>query len=1634
MISEVKSLVPQDLSLIPKKEIINPMRKLILTILIGLQATLTSVDAQNFYPVYVTPTLTPPYSLKLSDYSKFGSQHLVVNITVNDMQIANMPVKLRIKMETAGVTVENLPTINTAPIYLDGGSNHIVFGKELEDYFNIKNLVFKGYSKEAYSRTGQLPEGFYQFTVEVLHFQTNKRISNAGTATAWIALGKPPVLKTPLDGADMGEFKGMPIVFSWLASNVGTPISAGSIQYKFEMWEMRIDGISPYSVATSMPVFYEATTFNTMHSFYPATTMMEPGMKYAWRVTASDASGFVPFEQDGHSEIRTFTYKSKCGPVENLTAKNVGSTGTFSWEPQDNHTSFNVEMRQPVSGWTSASETYDSKATFYELTGNTTYEMRVQAVCNGDPQSVSDHSEWTSLTIPRKKPIIDTSSCPDCKCEENTNSGEINNFELRGDLKPGDTLLNRFGKTRYIVKTAEPQGNGMYKGIFLYWAEIWNIKFICEYWDLSVNTDDVIVNMDFESVYDPQFVLDVDSTVNYFTGLANTFDSLNTWEIKDTLKINEPITSVYVNGGDSVIAVTLDENGNVTEKVIAPNTNNLEKVLLEGKDGEKYVVTKYGGIMGVDEYKKTGGNENKIDDYNREKEKGQLSETVKVDFKASEAQQYGFDSYTADKTFLQQHYRALDNGYRPAWKSISSFATDKVAVSNANKTISFRDEMGIPALVKGNELVIRGAYDGAETALYAYQAVNDTTEKIVGKLNIASYDEEIKKVYLVPVNAPIKASEAELEKVLNRIYSQAVVKWKVEKLGKITVTNFENGEMTHGGSSRTTAYNNDQKETVRVFRENNELEQGAYYLFFINNVQGKQGDIAGYMPFQRQVGFIYDNPNLEVIAHELGHGAFNLKHTFSKEEFIAPEMATQNLMDYKGGTELWKHQWDLVQSPKKMLFAWSKDEEESAMMDRVATIIKAMQEANVNTPGSIIELPWYGGASAMEGKVTIGNDEIDCEIIPKSKDYINGNKIKYTVPDFREYFAMPGSSNKNYYSCNGYEISFEQFKIKVKPPIIRIYDYDYLKEQTFKVRNYINNNASVPDIDYAALVKKYNNRYISAASQDDKRSVVKEFLEEDIYSKYYAGLSVDLRVAAIKGVMDIRHLYININDKEEQEILFLLNNINDEDISEFLEELETEQYNNKSLAINMLNDFQDAVSVAEAFGTQRDYYTSLLQVFIKLSVKDQTRIDALANYEPTQTIKLNIAPWWQQAKVKDFNYKLEQKNNQIILQEECYLPTGEKVQRINSQGLPVAGVYDYVYEWIESNSSQAYSPFDLVVLDDRSNLNSSILERIYAGETVLDGLKVLPAAAMHYIKKKNRNQTIEGLSYITVDLLAMAVGVGELALAGKVISNSRKVVVVIDVMNSAANIAVNTTDLQNDETIVKWLIMYNMGTMFANLSSMYRGTRNIANVGAKVDGAWKTFLDDDFVKAIRNEVLSNDELIKKYPNLSLDELTAIKVYTSDEKRNGEFIYKALNTELRAGKLSDFNKGLNDLINKGLSKLTPYNGSKVYRGIYGDEADIAKKWKVGDDITFKDFKSSSVSDNVAESFMHSNGGDVVYEISNPKGYDICKISCIPGESEIVFKSGSLFKVKELSYLPRITESDPLIRIIKLELVK
>jgi hypothetical protein len=143
------------------------------------------------------------------------------------------------------------------------------------------------------------------------------------------------------------------------------------------------------------------------------------------------------------------------------------------------------------------------------------------------------------------------------------------------------------------------------------------------------------------------------------------------------------------------------------------------------------------------------------------------------------------------------------------------------------------------------------------------------------------------------------------------VYAPAIANFTVSKKAFTTsiTSPFDNTVTDKMG------YNKVQDALIKAFKDSVTINKKALYLFFIKE-NTTHSDIKGHMPFNQPFGFIYAaNQSIteltRTMAHELGHGAFRLKHTFSNEnEFVQDQGQTPNLMDYASGSELLKYQWD----------------------------------------------------------------------------------------------------------------------------------------------------------------------------------------------------------------------------------------------------------------------------------------------------------------------------------------------------------------------------------------------------------------------------------------------------------------------------------------------------------------------------------------------------------------------------------------------------------------------------------------------------------------------------------------------------------------------------------------------------
>src|SRR5690554_1378477 len=201
----------------------------------------------------------------------------------------------------------------------------------------------------------------------------------------------------------------------------------------------------------------------------------------------------------------------------------------------------------------------------------------------------------------------------------------------------------------------------------------------------------------------------------------------------------------------------------------------------------------------------------------------------------------------------------------------------------------------------------------------------------------------------LPRNCPISKSAS-------MKYGSAVINWNVHFDEPIEVGRINEAEFKVEGTAMLSKYTSDMNRVIRTYKRNRPADDNSLYLFFVELSDLGTGR-KGFMPLAGNFGFIFNFSvsDFDLLAHELAHGAFNLRHTFSdKAQHYFPVQQTANLMDYAGGTDLWKYQWDLIHNPERVLFAWGQDEEEGAMISADWTfIVERIRCARYNGDASI---------------------------------------------------------------------------------------------------------------------------------------------------------------------------------------------------------------------------------------------------------------------------------------------------------------------------------------------------------------------------------------------------------------------------------------------------------------------------------------------------------------------------------------------------------------------------------------------------------------------------------------------------------------------------------------------------------
>ena len=937
-----------------------------------------SAHAQQ-YPVQASVQLLPPYSVYLSDYA---NERLVVQLQLRDISKGEIPVRLRWQIRGGGVYLETnttyLPTPNTVgvgmPLRLDG--------YDLAPYLRPENLLGNG-GTAAWRRQAQLPEGMYTFCVQVLDDVTGAVVSNAACASAWLLRHEPPFLNLPEPEAKPEARDPQQLTFQWTPRHTGRPNANFQTEYDFRLVEIWPDDRDPNDAMQSSIPLYETTTASTMLVYGMAEPLLIPGRRYAWQVRARslvNGESLAMFNNQGNSEVRSFRWGDACVAITEVRAEALsGGRIRLRWEAPGTHSSYRVQYRQRGTSRWYQQESFQPEAIITRLQPSTAYEYQVDGYCGSIAAGLS-----TLASVGTLEEVVLEYACGLPVPAPNQESASP-----LPQLRVGEVIQ----AADFSVTVTESSGqSGQFSGkgtVALPWLReaVAQVTFqevqINEAYQLTAG-ELVVTGVALEVV--PEELTDA---------LAEVYD------VVDQASEAVDHAEEKLEAVDEALA-TAQEVYQKAQEVIGEDRSSSEPE--SGTPGAEVPPANGGSVPAADG---SGGNVNVADGSDGSPDssadsprptaasEAQDSVDVRVQFRPNANQAYGFDRKEHD-ALAADYPPTLMGGetYSPAWKSVAAGRTDYVdAVAvppdSSSVVVKFRTATGQSIAAQPGakdseqQLPVVGTTHETVDELTAYVVESDTagdeTETTVGQLNVISYDELRQKIIVVPVNDAIAPDAVRLSQDLNAIYGAAVAHWEVVIDDAFVAEAELLAGLDEGESGLLASFPRPMRQFNRAFKRSRDIDKDAYYVFLVPGGSASRAGQSrrGFMPFKQQFCYIFTEQVTmlsQIIAHELGHGAFRLRHTF--DEFGLAKGTTDNLMDYSEGTALYKYQWDNVHDPEAMV-GWLQGDDESAFRrqlsnDGIRNMLSMIRNANIKG-ASKLDIILFANSSGVSFELQLNN-------------------------------------------------------------------------------------------------------------------------------------------------------------------------------------------------------------------------------------------------------------------------------------------------------------------------------------------------------------------------------------------------------------------------------------------------------------------------------------------------------------------------------------------------------------------------------------------------------------------------------------------------------------------------------------
>lgn len=923
------SLTPQALSLKPY-----PLNKIkhALLLLAFLLVGVTSAMAQ-LHPIQLN--LICPPTLPGSVNGLYQANGLKATLTLLDKYQPSLEVGVGFTMRGNGVTIEKRPDyLGETPTLLFAMPK--VLGEDFFSSLLQEGVSYNGPNRDAFESKGTLTSGRYELTLWA--YDLNRpavRISNLARVYLWIQKSNPPTLTFPLDKAIVYA---IPQQFSWTVA----PSSNGltTPRYKFLLYELNDPNRDPADEVMSSEPFFEEEVAAPTFSYLTYHPQLIRGKGYAWRIQAvaydQNQQEIPLFNNNGFSAIRSFSYgQDATSTLKQLLAIEAKSKNPYSMDVKvvadpsgkmDTPDGFKLEYRKAGAEEWSQVEVDDDYTTLAKLTPNTEYELR------GYPRMGALYGDAGPMVKAR------TQSPPEVKCGTKSSYKPDASTKL-ASLATGDIVTaNQIPFTITAVKNSDGSFTGMaFAGVPFFGGK-----------KLAYKLNNATFNSKYE-LTGGSIVADTIGIERYINKKVaeQAAKQATANEKKGDILADEKTVKV---GGDikDVTSIKVDTSDKEHPKAIVTTVDGKEQVVdipkngtitLADSTGEVYTASSDGTVNNIGMYAGVASGTGTMAGSVQQKPKKLYGADLLVEFQPDPQQLYGFDNpFSLGENFWKEKYDTTQVAGRtffvPA-KMVAAGATDKVVATlkgeaaDHPENLSFTTTTGMrymasPGLAKGTlQLTLAGGAPDSRQELTAWMKQGDSTVA-VGRLSIDAFQSISRRVVVVPVGDATYDQAAALAEGLNGIYKQAGVRWDATVADQVLPMPEGVGESIKVDKSLFSAYSAGMRRIRSAFCSTSTYQrlgdQDIYYIFLTTlpmNGEDENAPFDGYMPYGKPFGFVRSagmgaTELAWTIAHELGHGAFQLQHVWKEQGYTTD---TRNLMGYSKTGELFRWQWQDIHHP-----------------------------------------------------------------------------------------------------------------------------------------------------------------------------------------------------------------------------------------------------------------------------------------------------------------------------------------------------------------------------------------------------------------------------------------------------------------------------------------------------------------------------------------------------------------------------------------------------------------------------------------------------------------------------------------------------------------------------------------------